>query len=94
MEEAVAYTLRDLTVDTKYFSNGTIIPDPQHKEFGPPGPEADAVWSAMVERMCRLFPFLFPSSLQTNELIIPFLQIQTFAFPAMSSTKTTTIYQV
>ena len=56
MEEAMAYTLHDLTVDTKYFPNGTIIPDPQHKEFGPPGPEADAVWSAMVERMCRLFP--------------------------------------
>ncbi|PLB39763.1 oxidase ustYa family protein [Aspergillus candidus] len=49
MEEAVAYTTCNLTVDTKYFPNGTIIPDPQHKEFGPPGPEADAVWSEMLE---------------------------------------------
>ncbi|KAF9893073.1 hypothetical protein FE257_012484 [Aspergillus nanangensis] len=49
MKEAMAYTTREINVKTQYFTDGTIIPDPSHREFGPPSPETDALWLEAVK---------------------------------------------
>lgn len=47
---AVSYKKDVLTDNLQAFSNGTVVPDPVHKEFGPPSPELEAAWHDLLER--------------------------------------------
>ncbi|ODM17249.1 hypothetical protein SI65_06924 [Aspergillus cristatus] len=46
-QDAISYKKELLTDNLTFLKDGTMIPDPVHKEFGPPSPELEAAWTEL-----------------------------------------------
>ena len=55
--DAIAYESQMWDSTNIFFTNGSVNPNRQHKEFGPPSPESDAAWAKLIRsKYCSVDP--------------------------------------